>query len=82
MDVGRERIKSLWSTVFKKALAKHFSFNVGEAHYLCVCRRLKLPGRGVHSEKVRETGKSAWAARQKRIDSNYYWVGLIGNFFM
>ena len=31
------------------ALAKGFSFNTGDAKYLYVCRRMKLPGRGVYS---------------------------------
>ena len=56
-DVRRERIPLLWSTVGETALAKGFCSNMGDTKYLCVCRRTKLPGRGVHSEKVREIGR-------------------------
>ena len=35
-------------------LAKIFCSNMEDTKYPCVCRRTKLPGRGVHSEKVRE----------------------------
>ena len=57
-DVRRERIPLLWSTVKETALAKGFCSNMGDTKYPCVCRRTKLPGRGVHSEKVRELGWS------------------------
>ena len=53
-DVRKLRMSLLWSTVGKTALAKGFCSYIGEAKYLCVCRRTKLPRRGVHSEKVRE----------------------------
>ena len=56
-DVRKERIPLLWSAVRERALAKGFSFNVCDIKYVCVCRRTKLPGRGVHSEKVREIGR-------------------------
>ena len=56
-DVRGERIPLLWSIVRKRALAEAFSFNMGDAEYPCVYRRTKLPGRGVHSEKVREIGR-------------------------
>ena len=39
------------------AKAKCFCSNMGDTKYSCVCRRKKLPGRSVHSEKVREIGK-------------------------
>ena len=52
MHIKRERIPLLWSTVRERALAKDFSFNMGDAKYLCVSRRTKLPGRSVHN-KVR-----------------------------
>ena len=51
-DVRRERIPLLWIT----ALAKCFCSVMGDTKYPCVCRRTKLPGRGVHSE-VRELGR-------------------------
>ena len=48
-----------WSTAGKTALANGFCCNMGDTKYpykAYVCRRTKLPRRGVHSEKVRETG--------------------------
>ena len=48
MDIRRQRI------LRERALAKGFSFTMGDAKYGCACRRTKLPGRGVHSEKVRQ----------------------------
>ena len=56
-EVRRKRIPSLWSTVGITALAKGFCSNIGDTKYPCVFRRTKLPGRGVDSEKVRETGR-------------------------
>ena len=50
MDVRKETVPLLWSTVRERALAKGYSFNVGDAKYLCVSRRTKLPGGGVHSD--------------------------------
>ena len=55
-DVRMERIPLLWSTVKERAWAKGFSLNTGDTKYPCVSRRVKLPGRGGHSEKIRETG--------------------------
>ena len=52
MSVRWEKIPLLWSTVREKALAKEFSFNMGDAKYPCVSRRTKVPGRSVHN-KVR-----------------------------
>ena len=54
-DVRRARIPLLWSAVKETALAKL----VLVYHTMCprVCRRTKLPGRGVHSEKVRAIGR-------------------------
>ena len=54
-DVRRERIPLLWGTARETALAKGFCSNMGVTKYPCVCRRTKLPGRGVY-RKVRETG--------------------------
>ena len=56
-DVRREIIPLLWSTVRERALVKGFSFDMADMKYSCVYRRTKLPGRGVHSEKVREIDK-------------------------
>lgn len=39
--------------------------------YLCVSRRTKLPGRGVDSQKVRETGSQEEVGRVKV--SEYEW---------
>ena len=38
-------------------LVKGFCSDMGDMKYSCVCRRTKLPGRGVHSEKVREVDR-------------------------
>ena len=46
-----EQIPLLWSTVGETALARGFCSNMGDMKYLCVCRRVKLPGRGEKSEK-------------------------------
>ena len=56
-DVGWKRIPLLWGTALETALAKGFCSNMRDMKYTCVCRRTKLPGRGVHSEKVREVGR-------------------------
>ena len=57
--VRRKRLPLLWSTVSVRetALAKGFCSVMGNTKYPCVCRRAKLPGRGVHREKVREIGR-------------------------
>ena len=58
MDVRSERIPLLWSTVRKKHWPKvKISFQIWRTKYLYVCRRMKLTGRGVHSEKVGERGR-------------------------
>ena len=58
-DVRQEQIPQalLWSTVGETVLAKGFCSTMGDMENLCVCRRTKLPGRGAHSEKVRETDR-------------------------
>ena len=56
-DVRRESIPLLWNRVRERTLAKGFSFNMEYAKCPCVCRRTKLSGRCVHSEKVREVGR-------------------------
>ena len=56
-DVRRERIPSLGSRARERTLAKDFTFNMGDAKCPCVCRRTKLSGRCVHSEKVREVSR-------------------------
>ena len=50
-DVRRERVPLLWSIVTERTLPRGFSFNMGDAKRPCVCRRTKLSGRCVHSEK-------------------------------
>ena len=51
MSEGSEfQFPLLWSTVGEAALAKGFCSNMGDTKHLCVYRRTKLPGRGVHSE--------------------------------
>ena len=61
MDIRRERITLLRSTVEEMAWAnllkkkKKITWGIQSIHH-CVCRRMKLPGRSVHCEKVRETG--------------------------
>ena len=57
MDIRKERNLLFWSTVRERMLAKSFCSNVGDTKYPCVCRRPKLHGKSVHSEKVRETGR-------------------------
>ena len=52
-DVRRQRIPLLWSSVGVTALNKDVCSNMGDTKYPRVCRRMKLPGWGVHSEKVR-----------------------------
>ena len=47
----------LWSTVGETVLARGFCSDMGDIKYSCVCRRTKLPGRGVHSEKIGEVGR-------------------------
>ena len=71
MDVRlRTRFPLLWSTVREKELAKSICFfNMGVTNYPCVCRRTNLPKRGVHSEKVRETG-SQMSQRRKIVTDN------------
>ena len=56
-DVRMKSVSLLWSSVGETALAKGFSFNMGDTKCPCVCRRTKLSGRGVHSNKVRELGR-------------------------
>ena len=56
-DVRRERTPLLWSSVGETVLAKTFCSNRGDTKYPCVCRRTKLFGRSVQSEKVREIGR-------------------------
>ena len=46
LEHARERASAKGST---------FSFNMGGMKYPCACRRMKLPGRDAHSEKVRDT---------------------------
>ena len=56
-DLRKEQIPLLWSTVGETALAQGFCSNVGDTKYPFVCRRTKLPGRRVYSEKFREIGR-------------------------
>ena len=56
-DVRRERIPLLWSRVRERTSAKDCSFNMGDTKCPYVCRRTKLSGKCVHSEKVREVGR-------------------------
>ena len=55
-DFRRKRILLLWSRQ-ERMLAKEFNFNMGDAKCLCVCRRTKVSGRCLHSEKIREVGR-------------------------
>ena len=54
-DVNRETqiIPLLWYT--ERLMDKGFSLSCG-MWSICVCRRTRLPGRSVHSEKIREVG--------------------------
>ena len=71
-DVRMERIPLLWSTVKERAWAKGLSLNTGDTKYPCVSRRVKLPGRGGHSEKVREIDRQAGGSRKGKV-SEYEW---------
>ena len=51
-DVRREQILLLWSTEGETALVR--LTYTGDAKYLRICRRMKLPGWGGHGKKVRE----------------------------
>ena len=55
-NVRNDRIPLLWGTVRERLLDKGFSFNMSNTKHLCVCRKMELPGRGVHSE-VRKVGR-------------------------
>ena len=46
------------------------SFKIGRTKYLCVCRRMKLTGRGVHSEKVGERGRR-WVLDRRDAVKHY-----------
>ena len=41
------------AALLSKSQRQGFNFNMGDTKYPCVCRRTKLPGRGVHCEMVR-----------------------------
>ena len=56
LSEGRELLL-LWSRVRQITLAKGLSFSMRDAKCPCVCRRMKLSGRCVHSEKVKEVGR-------------------------
>ena len=56
-DVRKEQIPLLVSAIGGTVLAKGFCSNIGDMKYVCVCRRTKLPGRGVHSEEVKEISR-------------------------
>ena len=50
----RETIPLLSSTAREKGLFKRFCFTTGHAQCVRICKRMALPGKGVHAEKVRE----------------------------
>ena len=52
-DVRRGWIQLLWSSVRVKALTKDVFDLTWGIPSIRVCKRMKLPGMGVHSEKVR-----------------------------
>ena len=68
-DVRRKRIPLLCSTIAKTALAKGFCSNMANTKHPCVCRRAKLPGRGVHNAKVREIGRRWVKEEAVTVDS-------------
>jgi len=41
----------------RNSTGQRFCSNMGDTDYQCICRRTKLPGRDLHSEKVREIGR-------------------------
>ena len=70
MNVRIERIPLLWGTVRERLLDKGFSFNMSNTKHLCVCRKMELPGRGVHSE-VRMIGRTMSDNRQAHLILSY-----------
>ena len=56
--MSEERENSIALEHSRRALAEGFSFNMGDAKCPCVCRRTKLSGRCVHSEKDRKVGRA------------------------
>ena len=52
-DIRREKTP-LWSTEGEAELTKGFCSNMGDTKYPCVCRRTKLPERGLHNDMVTE----------------------------
>ena len=56
-DFRRGEFHCFWVTVRERAMAKGYNINMRNAKYPCFCRRSKLSRKGVHSEKVRETGR-------------------------
>ena len=58
-----ESNSTLRSTVGETVLVKGFCFKMGNTKNLCICRRAKLPGRGVHSEWIREIDESEKCGR-------------------
>ena len=77
--VKMQRISLLWSTVRERAMAKGFSFNMGDTKYPCVCRRTKLPARGYTVRiKDRDTGRGS--ARGGIVaEYSLSWPGLVTN---
>ena len=69
-NVRREKLLLLWRTVRETALATDSCFTVGNMWQPSVCRRSKLPERGVHSDNVRAMQETS----QKRQTS--LWIKL------
>ena len=77
--VRRERIWLLSSTVRERVFAKGFRFNTGNAKRQNVCRKLKLPGRGLHSKKVSDRqgmSQRRYFDRQLTV-CNLFWLGPV-----
>ena len=54
----KEANSTLRSTIGETVLVKGFCFKLGNTKNPYICRRAKLPGRGVHSERIREIDES------------------------
>ena len=59
----------------KQRWTKGFTSKMRDTKH-CVCRRAKLPGRGVHSEKARETGRRR--VREETIADSSQFVAYSG----
>ena len=87
--VRKDEFPLPWSTVGETALAKGFCSNMGgggggggDTMDPCICRRTKLPGRGIHSQKI---GRHRQGMSQRRSCDrqltvcSLFWLGPVSN---